>query len=386
VTLEIADIPDALAPLDGQEIVVPWQLDFRDPDAASRLAERRIAVLDGALAAVVSFRELGVQSAAVAAERVHLAWNSAKAITTVRRKDLTRASLRRAGLPQPVSRAFTACEEAIDFLEKEPGRWVVKPSHSLGSQGVSVVASADQADQAVCAAARFGWPILVEEQVSGEEFSAEGLFVAGHPHIVALTRKQLGPEPYFVSIGHVMPAELDPSLETRVRDAVIAALSAVGLTHSLFHAEFWVTPAAEVIIGEVHARPGGDWIHRLVEEVHGIDLFDAALAELVGDPVGTLVTNDVAAAATAAVVADKAGVLREITGVEAVRSDPRCVVLDIKAQVGLSYSRPTSHYDRLALVVARGADADAAAQAANELAGRLVPIFDVNSEDNPDKE
>jgi biotin carboxylase len=373
VRLEIADRPEQFALVRGVPGVDTVDLDFRDTQAASKLASARAA--DGALTAVTSFRELGVEAAAHAAAAAGTAWNSPAAVATVRRKDRSRRALAAAGFPQPECRAFDAQDEAIRFLRSASGRWVVKPASSLGSQGVHLVQDGDNPQPAIETAAGFGTPILVEAFVDGEELSAEGVFVDGTPHVVAFTRKRLGPPPYFVSLGHVMPPGLDARTSRRATAAVVAALRSVGLTHSVFHVELWLTPTGDVVIGELHARPGGDWIHRLVEEAYGVDLLDVALAGVAGDPVRPPLPRACGAAATAAVVADRPGTLVGFDGIDDIQWDPRCVRLDVKAQSGRQYGPPTSHYDRLALVVARGPDPASATEAACSLAQRLRPVL-----------
>src|SRR5439155_10081229 len=82
--------------------------------------------------------------------------------------------------------------------------------------------------------------------------------------------------------GHALPASLPPSIQTRAIEEVRQAVRAVGLCRSAFHVELWLAPPGDLVLGEVHARPGGDWIHLLVEACCGVDLFDAALADLLG--------------------------------------------------------------------------------------------------------
>jgi formate-dependent phosphoribosylglycinamide formyltransferase (GAR transformylase) len=142
----------------------------------------------------------------------------------------------------------------------------------------------------------------------------------------------------------------------------------------VFHVEFWVTRRGEVVIGEVHARPGGDWIHLLVQECYGIDVFDAAIADLIGDPVELRSSEHRGAAATAALVPSEFGRLERLEGVDAVRGDPRCIRLDVKIAPGAEVKPLESHYQRLALVVARGPDPATATEAAHTLAARLTAV------------
>jgi biotin carboxylase len=375
LALEIAGPADELVRLRRDEAVAVWELDFSDAGAASELADRR-ACADGApLAAVTSFRELGVEAAAAAARRAGVPWNTPEAVGIVRHKERSRACLGAAGLPQPECRAFEERDEAARFLASAPGVWVVKPSNSLGSLGVSVVRGTEDAAAALDAVVPFAPPILVEGFVDGEEFSAEGVFLGGEPHVVAVTQKRLAPQPYFVTLGHQMPAQIDTATRARACASVTAALKVVGLTHSVFHVEFWVTGAGEIVLGEIHARPGGEWIHLLVYECYGIDLIALAIADLAGETGDGVRPSARRAAASAVAVPERAGTLQEIRGVQDVRRDPRCLQVDVLKQPGERVGGPlTSHYDRMALVVARGGDVSAASSAAREMADQLKAV------------
>lgn len=375
VALEVAGPPDELVHLRRDGSAALWELDFRDSELAAELAAQR-AVADGPpLIAVTSFRELGVEAAAAAARRAGVAWNTPEAVGIVRRKERSRACLSAAGLPQPECRAFEDRDEATRFLASARGVWVVKPSNSLGSLGVSVVRGPEDAAAALDAAAPFAPPFLVEGFVDGEEFSAEGVFLGGDPHVVAVTQKRLAPQPYFVTLGHQIPAQIDAATRERACVSLKAALKAVGLTHSAFHAEFWITRTGEIVLGEMHARPGGEWIHLLVYEAYGIDLLALAIADLVSETGDGVQPSARRGAASAVAVPERAGTLQEIRGVQDVQRDPRCLQVDVLKHPGERVGGAlTSHYDRMALVVARGPDATAASTAARELADQLKAV------------
>jgi biotin carboxylase len=373
--LEVAGPADELERLRRNHSATVWELDATDVEAAADFAERRAGVDGAPLAAVTSFRELGVEAAAAAARRAGVPWNTPEAVAIVRHKERSRACLSAAGLPQPECRAFEEREEAARFLASAAGVWVVKPSNSLGSLGVSVVRKPEDAAVALDAVAPYAPPFLVEGFVDGEEFSIEGVFLDGEPRVVAVTQKRLAPQPYFVTLGHQIPAQIDEATRERACASVTAALKAVGLTHSVFHVEFWVTENGDIVLGEMHARPGGEWIHLLVYEAYGVDLLALAIADLARETGDGVQPSAHRGAASAVAVPERAGTLQEIRGVEDVRHDPRCLQVDVLKRPGERIGGTlTSHYDRMALVVARGPDAPAASRAAQELADQLKAV------------
>ncbi|MFE3882264.1 hypothetical protein ACFXPQ_04970 [Streptomyces lydicus] len=69
------------------------------------------------------------------------------------------------------------------------------------------------------------------------------------------------------------------------RQAVARELTARGLPGPWL-AEEWVEGAklhlGGVVLGEVHVRPGGDWLHRLLHTVPGLELFGLLYDDLLG--------------------------------------------------------------------------------------------------------
>jgi biotin carboxylase len=107
-------------------------------------------------------------------------------------------------------------DAAGKLLAERSGRWIVKPRDAFGSEGVALVTapSGDGRGAAECALA-FSDAVIVEEFVTGDEYSAEGIVVGGEPHVLALTRKETTDPPYFVELGHVQPAGLAPGVEAK---------------------------------------------------------------------------------------------------------------------------------------------------------------------------
>ncbi|MFI0260547.1 ATP-grasp domain-containing protein [Streptomyces sp. NPDC017056] len=279
VRLVGADSPDVLKTdvwrMPAHETVA---VDLAAPDALAAFAASRPG-----LAAVLTVKEGGVLPTALLARELGVAGNDPRAVRTIRNKDMARAVLRDAGFRQPECTVAAGEAEARAFLAGRAGRgpWIVKPRDGMGSAGVSLVETPRDLPAAVGALGA-DVPFLVEEFVRGEEFSAEGVVIGGSTYILGVTRKQTGPG--FVETGHRMPAGLDAATEATARADVARAVSAVGVTHGIVHVEFWVTPEHEVVLGELHARPGGDFVHALVEHTRpGFELYGALLDDLLGE-------------------------------------------------------------------------------------------------------
>ncbi|RZB17508.1 ATP-grasp domain-containing protein [Streptomyces sp. F001] len=324
---------------------VTLPLEYADPDAC-----RKFAAAHPGVAAVVTVKEGCVLAVAHLARAFEVAGNDPEAVRTVRTKDLCRAVLAEAGFPQPGFAVAAGREEAARFLAATEGPWIVKPRDGMGSAGVSLVRARSELEAVVAQLER---PFLVEEFVEGAEYSAEGVMVGGKPRILALTAKRTGAG--FVETGHRTPAPLDAVTAAAARDAVAGAVTATGLTHGVLHAEFWVTPAGAIVLGEIHARPGGDFIHALVEETHpGFELYGTLLDDLLGRPVPEPPVSRGAAGADFLVLGP--GRVASVTGWEALTTDPALVAAYLSVREGDVLTEVASSADRHGVLVATGPD------------------------------
>ncbi|WKX74523.1 ATP-grasp domain-containing protein [Streptomyces sp. XD-27] len=356
-------------------------LDVHDPEACRAWARTVRPSVD----AVLTIRELSVLPTAVIARELGLAGNAPEAVVRIRNKDECRRRLREAGLPQPATALCRSAAEAEDFIRRTPpGPWVVKPRDGLASIGVSRI---DEPGRLPDALARFGAPppamgdlplspyFLVETYVSGDEYSAEGVVVGGVPQVLALTRKTVTDD--FVELGQRVPSGLDEKTSGEAADAVSRALTAVGLTHGIFHAEFWVTRDG-IVLGELHDRGGGDFIHALVEHTRpGLELYGTLIDDLLGRPPAPVPAP--AGSARAEFLLAPPGTLRAVDGWDELAAHPAVQAAHLQVAPGDVIGQAKDSYTRSAVFVTRADDGpDRVDELTADLAARVT--FRVTSE------
>lgn len=317
--------------------------------------------------AVVGFREYAAASVAEVAAALGLPGNRPEAVRRVRTKDECREFLRRHGLRQPQLALCATEDEAVEFLAAHGPDVVVKPRRGSSSEGVRQVSDPAAMAAAFRDALDADGLVLVEEFVHGAEFSVEGIFEAGAPHVLAVTRKHLAPGG-FVEIGHVMPAPLPDAVEAEIRATVIRALGVLGLERGHFHVECWVTDSG-VVLGEVHARQPGDWLHAMLEWIHpGLELYGRWLDDLLGVPAATALPLRPARGAAARFLAPPAGVVRTVDGWSELAAHPSLLAASCALFPGSAVRPVSSNLDRYGAVVVGTEDAPTA----ESLAERLV--------------
>jgi biotin carboxylase len=336
---------------------------------------------------VYGTRETAVESVAAVAEELGLPGNSPAAVRRVQDKAACRAALAAAGFTQPPSARCTTRQQVYDFMAAHrPGPWIVKPPRGRGSAGVSLIEDGGDLDAALCHLAdgehaltmdlryqglrpgsrdRTAIDLLIEGYQTGTEHSAEGIFVDGRPNLLTLTDKLTTGAPNFVELGHTMPAELADARRSAVVDTLEAALPALGLRWGLFHVEFWLPADGRVVLGEVHARPGGDYIQTMAQHVSGVQMHGTVIDQMLGRSVDPRAWRPVRGAAVR-FMAPRPGVVTNVEGWPQVTSD-RSFLGGIPTVPGAVVRPLKSSYDRASFVCASGPDASAAAANADRL-------------------
>jgi hypothetical protein len=349
--------------------VVP--LDVHDPEACLDWAK---SAAPAGLNAVLTIRELAVYPTAIIAEQLGLAGNAPDAVLRIRNKDLCRARLRAAGFRQPLTALCQDVDDARLFMkEHEPGPWIVKPRDGLASIGVSLVRGESDLEPAVArlstsppgalGALSTRAPFLIETFVAGDEFSAEGVMVNGVARVLALTQKETAEG--FIETGHRVPATLRRAQADAARQTVAAALREAGITRGIFHVEFWVDEAG-IVVGELHDRPGGDYIHTLVEySCPGLELYGTLMDDLLGRDPGA--APAMSRSAAAAFLICPAGRLRAVSGWDDLVSNPGVLTADLRIAPGETVSPVTDSWGRHGVFVVGGETADEV----DSLTGRL---------------
>lgn len=157
---------------------------------------------------------------------------------------------------------------------------IVKPVDSGGSRGVTLVRDANSLKDAFIRASEYSKSrrVLVEQYISGREFSIEYLSNRGEHYFLAITDKVTTGEPYFVELEHHQPAEISEIMYTQIKNVTEKTLNALKIFSSASHTEVKLDEKGDLYIIEVGGRMGGDMITSdLVKLSTGYDMVKGAL-------------------------------------------------------------------------------------------------------------
>lgn len=157
---------------------------------------------------------------------------------------------------------------------------IIKPSDRSGSLGVSVIDERKNLESAFKHAFdhSFNKQIIAEEFITGRELSVETISYLGHHTILAYTDKTTTGPPSFVETEHHQPANLSPELSLKINTLVHKALDTLNIVNGASHVELFIKQNKEVVINEIGARMGGDFIgSHLVELSTGYDYLKSVI-------------------------------------------------------------------------------------------------------------
>ncbi|WP_283136866.1 ATP-grasp domain-containing protein [Rhizohabitans arisaemae] len=237
---------------------------------------------------VLTWVEPCVEAAAFAAMLLEVPGNTPQAAAASRDKHRMRQVWAQESVPSARSILVRTADEAERAAKEIGYPVVVKPRALAASVGVTLARDERELAAAFTVAAGsdmgFGQAVgdvLVEEYLDGPEVSVESVVHEGEVHIVAVTAKRIGLPPGFEELGHLVSADAQAEAIGLVRDTVLGAHRAIGLTVGVTHAELRLTAAGPKMV-EIAARLGGDFIPRLVHLATGVDLGLAAADVCVG--------------------------------------------------------------------------------------------------------
>lgn len=365
---------------DALQVDVPIEMALNDEASAVvqalKLAERFT------IRGVYCLNEYRVPLASRMAETLGLPHTlSYEAALNCRNKKRTRQVLMRHGVSTAHFRLVHTPDEAETAIAERSLPVVVKPSNDSGSNLVQRCATVADVREAVeriqhKVVNAVGQPvdpeILVEEYLTGEEYSVEACTVRGTTTVLAITTKQLTPWPLTVEIGHCVPAPLSDEDERAIHRVVSQALAALGVDYAVTHTELKLTSTGPRIV-EVNARPAGDPIPILVRAVTGYDLHEVALHVALGGTMEDVPRHEPVApsAASRHPIAEWDGVL-QMADPNVIALLPEVYVMQMTMHAGDYVERTVNNYNQLGQFVVYGTPERHANQVADEVLARLA--------------
>ncbi len=314
--------------------------------------------IDGVITAATDF---GVLSAAYVAQEMGLNGLNYEVAKLIKNKYRVRKCLYNAHVDDTEQAYEVNDKTDIDNLAKSLSYPVmVKPCDGSGSRGASRVDMPDHLKEA-CMFAMNGsitHRAEIETFINGHEYGAESLVVNGDIHILGIMKKWMTKPPYYAELGHAMPCGLSAEVETKAKECVKKAITALGVNSGSVNMDMLITDDGKVYIVDIGARMGGNMIGPCVIPYGtGIDYMAAMIQNAVGDPVD-LVHHDHEAVATK-LLAFEEGIVSVMPDMKQIEKK-YCVEIYHHMTKGMHINQYHTNLDGCGYVVAKGSSVDEA--------------------------
>jgi len=204
--------------------------------------------------------DLAVPTVNYIASKLGLIGNSIQSSNVSTNKYEMRKALKAKGLPCP---AFTLVDNNEPLnIPNMHYPLIVKPVDRSGSRGVTLVNHPDSLNSAIKNAREqsFIGRAIVEEYFAGQEYSMEMISYKGEHSFLAITEKFTTEAPNFVEIMHLQPGRIDHCVLKEAIEMIKLSLDALNIEFGASHSEFKVDEDGRIMIIEIGARMGGDYI------------------------------------------------------------------------------------------------------------------------------
>jgi len=234
------------------------KVDLKDREGVEALA--RSLVNDGGLGGIMTAGTDFSSTVAWVAEKLALSGIGFEAALDASDKGRMRERFKAALLPSPDFVVFDKpLSSGISLPFPFPA--VVKPVDNMGARGCRRVDSAEELAAAVKNAFRFSRlsQVIVEEYMEGPELSVDALVYQGEVTICGLAERHICFPPYFIEMGHTMPASIDPDIMSLLLETFRKGIHALGITNGAAKGDIKFT-AKGPMIGEIAARLSGGYM------------------------------------------------------------------------------------------------------------------------------
>ena len=244
------------------------------------------AAISEQIDAILTTSDLPVNVVAFVSEKLNLCSMTTENAMLCTDKFLQRNFLNKFNFNTPF---YSLCKTDSEFEKIIDFPVVMKPVDSSGSRGVIKINSMSELKTNYSSTVKYSIKkqIIIEQFISGREFSVEALTQNGKTKIVAITEKfLLGEEDgFFVEDAHIIPARLTSLEHELISNVVLSAIEKMKLNNTASHTEVKINQHGVYII-EIACRLGGDFITSdLVPIATGIDMLSSLINISLGNTI-----------------------------------------------------------------------------------------------------
>lgn len=315
---------------------VHYQINTLNPDFLIQVGEKEKP--DG----ILTNSEPTFISMATAACKLGLPCLSMESTKLFKNKFLMREFCTEHGLLSPRYKCCNNVEETLDFFKSIQKKCIIKPLDNSASRGVFSVNSENDIishfDQCISASSADNPAIIIEEYVTGTEFTIDGLMTPNGHRCLAISEKKHYQYNENVARQLLFDNENDKFDYDQLRKVNDHLVNLTGIPFGLTHAEYKYSDGKFYLI-EIQARGGGNFIATdIVPFISGVDSYKEQLRWAVGEEVDVDYSYEKLSSRCAVLhffdVPGKGGMVKEIKGLDFLDSLGEQIMYRLNFKVG----------------------------------------------------
>jgi biotin carboxylase len=248
------------APCSGEADIFE-QIDLKDKEKIAAFA-LRLKAERGGLSGIMTAGTDFSATVAWAAEKAGLPGIPYEAALDASDKSRMRQRFKAAGVPSPEFIVIDG-ENRIERLSKLPFSYpvVVKPVDNMGGRGCKRADGEAELRAACIEALQFSRSgrAIVEEYMDGPEFSVDAIVSGANITVCGFADRHIYFPPYFIEMGHTMPALLDAEAAEALLETFRAGVRSLGITLGAAKGDIKLSSKGPMV-GEIAARLSGGYM------------------------------------------------------------------------------------------------------------------------------
>ncbi|MDR2192900.1 MAG: ATP-grasp domain-containing protein [Treponema sp.] len=350
------------------------KIDLKDKEGIEALA--RSLQAHGTLAGIMTAGTDFSATVAWVAEKAGLPGLPYETALNASDKERMRSCFKRDGIPSP---SFITLSAIPADGWKPPFAFpvVVKPVDNMGARGCRRADTFEDLREAVRDAFPFSRSnkIIIEEYMKGPEFSIDAIVCQGEITITGLADRHIVFPPYFIEMGHTMPANLDSETAENLLSVFKAGIRSLGITNGAAKGDVKLTPKGPMI-GEIAARLSGGYMSGWTYPyASGVELTRAAIEVAIGEHsetiAATLTPSRHWTSAERAFISIP-GIVRSVAGDAAAKAVPYVRDIFLRIKSGDTVRFPVNNVSKAGNVIAAAPAREEAVYAAETAARALL--------------
>lgn len=240
------------------------QIDLKDKDKILEYAEKLQKSQNSLIAVFTAGTDFSA-SVSYVCEKLNLPSHSFNAAQNASIKTQMRECFQKSNVPSPkfakISKNDINDTLLDNILQKMTFPLVVKPVDNMGARGCRMIRSENEFTSSVKTAVEYSKTsnAIIEEYMEGAEFSIDALIYNGTFTVTGFAIRHIKYPPYFIEIGHTMPAQLDKKIHDELISVFALGAKSLNLTCGAAKADIKYTKCGPMI-GEIAARLSGGYM------------------------------------------------------------------------------------------------------------------------------